>query len=337
VLQGFANQYRGVELILANAVPGSYGPGVGTAVQSAYRVNAMPRITTDDGVKLYYEETGSGDAILFVHEFGGHHLSWEPQVRYFSRRYRCISYAARGWPPSDIPDSIDAYSQQRAADDAAAVLRGLAIAQAHVVGLSMGATAAIEFGIRHPQMALSVTAAAAGSGASTDPAATRRFQEECASFAERIERDGMPAMAELYCVGPARVQLRDKDPRGWLEFKRQFAEGSATGHARTMIGVQSRRVPLFERKAELAAVPVPVLVIAGDEDDGTLDVALFLKRTIPRCGLMMLPKTGHTINLEEPAAFNAGIESFLHAVERGRWGTSATLAGNSYTLVPRDK
>jgi len=294
-------------------------------------------ITTDDGVKLYYEEAGTGDPILFVHEFGGHHLSWEPQMRYFSRRYRCISYAARGWPPSDIPSSVDAYSQQRAADDAAAVLRGLEVAQAHLVGLSMGATAAIEFGIRHPQMALSLTAAAAGSGASTDPAAKRRFQEECASFAERIEREGMPAMAELYCAGTARVQYRDKDPRGWGEFKRQFAEGSAAGHARTMIGVQSRRAPLFERKTELAAIPVPVLVVAGDEDDTTLDVALLLKRTIPRCGLMMLPKTGHTINLEEPAAFNAGVESFLHAVERGRWGISATLTHKSYMLVPQDK
>ena len=297
----------------------------------------MPLITTDDDVKLYYEETGTGDPILFLHEFGGHHLSWEPQVRYFSRWYRCITYAARGWPPSDIPEPADAYSQQRAADDAAAVLRGLGIAHAHLVGLSMGATAAIEFGIRHPGMALSLTAAAAGSGASIDPVAKRRFQEECASFAERIEREGMPAMAELYCAGPGRVQYRDKDPRGWAEFKHQFAEGSAKGHARTMIGVQSRRVPLFERKAEIAAIPVPVLIIAGDEDNSTLDLALFLKRTIPRCGLLMLPKTGHGLNLEEPAAFNAAIENFIHAVERGRWGVSVTIAGKGYTLVPQDK
>ena len=56
----------------------------------------MPRIRTDDDVRLYYEEVGTGDPILFLHEFGGHYLSWEPQLRYFSRGYRCISYAARG-------------------------------------------------------------------------------------------------------------------------------------------------------------------------------------------------------------------------------------------------
>ena len=129
----------------------------------------------------------------------------------------------------------------------------------------------------------------------------------------------MPAMAELYCAGPARVQYRDKDPRGWAEFKSQFAEGSAEGHARTMLGVQSRRVPLFERRAELAAIPVPVLIIAGDEDDSTLDLAVFLKRTIPRCGLLMVPKTGHTINLEEPALFNQALQDFFTQVESGRW------------------
>lgn len=297
----------------------------------------MPHITTDDDVKLYFEEAGAGDPILFVHEFGGHHLSWEQQMRYFSRRYRCITYAARGWPPSDVPSSASSYSQERAADDAAAMLHGLGIAKAHIVGLSMGATAAIEFGIRHPGMALSLTAAAAGTGGATDPEAKRRFTEECIAIAARIERDGLPAVAEVYCQGPARTQLRDKDPRGWAEFKQQFAQGSAKGHALTMIGVQSRRLPLFERKAELAAIQVPLLVIAGDEDDSTLDLALFLKRTVPRCGLLMLPKTGHGINLEEPAAFNSAVENFIHAVERGRWGSSVSTAGRNFSLIPNDK
>jgi pimeloyl-ACP methyl ester carboxylesterase len=297
----------------------------------------MPQIRTDDGLQLYCEEAGSGDPILFIHEFGGHHLSWEPQVRHFSRRYRCITYAARGWPPSDVPNDVAAYSQARAADDAAAVLRGLGLAKAHLVGLSMGATASVEFGIRHPGLALSLTAAACGSGASTDPAQKRKFHQDCLAFADRIERDGMPAMADLYCAGPARVQYREKDPRGWAEFKQQFADGSALGHAMTMRGVQGPRVPFYERKAELNAIEAPMLVVAGDEDDSTLDLALFLKRNIPRCGLSMIPRTGHTINLEEPAAFNAVVETFLHDVECGRWGRQPGFGGPGYLLVPRDR
>jgi pimeloyl-ACP methyl ester carboxylesterase len=292
----------------------------------------MTHITTDDGVRLYVEDTGTGDPILFMHEFGGHHLSWEPQVRQLSRRYRCITYAARGWPPSDVPEAAAAYSQVRAAHDAAAVLRELNIERAHLVGLSMGATAALEFGIRHPNHALSLTVAAGGGGGSTDPEKIRTFRDECAAAADRIERDGLGVMAETYCASPSRVQYRAKDPRGWEEFKAQFIAGSARGRANTMRGVQGARTPFFARAVELAAIVLPVLVIAGDEDDSTLELALFLKRTIPRCGLVVVPRTGHTINLEEPAKFNGALEDFLHAIERERWPVRD--AGPNFLLMP---
>lgn len=292
----------------------------------------MPHIKTDDGVQLYYEETGEGDPLLFLHEFGGHSLSWEPQVRYFSRRYRCITYAARGWPPSDVPDTVGAYSQARAADDAADLLKALGIARAHLVGLSMGATAGLEFAIRHPGKALSLVIAAGGGGGSSDPIEKAKFQKDCESFAARIERDGMATMAELYCASAARVTYKYKDPRGWAEFKQQFADGSATGHAMTMRGIQGARQPFFERTAELEAIQDPMLVIIGDEDDSTHGLAAHLKQHVPRCGVLELPKTGHTINLEEPAAFNAAVQDFLHAVENGRW--PARTGGKLYTLIP---
>jgi len=66
---------------------------------------------------------------------------------------------------------------------------------------------------------------------------------------------------------------------------------------------------------------VPVLLAVGDEDEPCLEVNLFLKRTIPSAGLWMAPRTGHAINLEEPAAFNQMTQEFLGAVERGKWGT----------------
>ena len=196
----------------------------------------MPHIKTSDGVSLYYEETGSGAPLIFLHEFGGHYLSWEPQVRYFSRRYRCITYAARGWPPSDVPNDVAKYSQARAADDCADLMKALGIDKAHLCGLSMGATAGLEFAIRHPGKATALVIAAGGGGGSTDPEAKKRFKEECEAFAQRIEKEGMPAMAELYCTSSARNTYRYKDPRGWAEFKQQFADGSAVGprhdHAR---------------------------------------------------------------------------------------------------------
>ncbi len=292
-------------------------------------------VTTSDGVKLYTESTGEGDPIVFVHEFAGHHLSWETQVRWFSRRYRCITYQARGWPPSDVPPSAESYSQARAADDIADVIKGLGLEKAHIVGLSMGATAAVEFAIRHPGKALSVAAAGAGTGSVRDAATLARFRREAEEMAERIERDGIAALGEIYLAGPARLQLLAKDPRGYAEFKRQFIEGASKGRALTMRGVQARRAPFFEREAELKAISDPVLIICGDEDDGTLDVSVFMKRLIPRAGLMVFPKTGHGINLEEPAGFNQVVQDFIHAVERGRWPRSVSTAGKDFALLPK--
>src|SRR5215471_9242393 len=246
----------------------------------------MPHIKTSDGVQLYYEETGEGAPLIFLHEFGGHYLSWEPQVRYFSRRYRCITYAARGWPPSDVPDDVSSYSQARAADDCADVMAALGIERAHLVGLSMGATAALEFAIRHPGKATALVIAAGGGGGAIDPEAKARFRQECESFAQRIEQEGMPAMAELYCASSARTTYRLKDPRGWAEFKRQFADGSAKGHAMTMRGVQGARLPFFERTEALKRISEPMLVVIGDEDDSTHSLAVHLKKNVPRSGVL---------------------------------------------------
>ena len=295
----------------------------------------MPHVTTSDAVQLYYEEAGSGDPIIFVHEFGGHHLSWETQMRWFSRRYRAITYQARGWPPSDVPASMESYSQARAADDIADVMAGLGLAKAHIVGLSMGATAALEFAIRHPGKGSSITAAGAGTGSTRDPGQRKTFAGESLKVADMIDRDGIKALGDVYLHAASRQQLRIKDPRGFAEFYRQFVEGADTGRALTMRGVQSRRAPFYDREAELRAMRDPVLIVCGDEDDGTLDISVFLKRTIPRCGLMVFPRTGHGINLEEPAGFNAVVQDFIHAVERGAWGETISTAGKGYSMLPK--
>ncbi|HEY3583046.1 MAG TPA: alpha/beta hydrolase, partial [Casimicrobiaceae bacterium] len=90
-----------------------------------------------DGTRLYYEEAGTGTPIVFVHEFGGTYRSWEPQMRAVARAHRCIAFAARGYPPSDVPDDVDRYSQAIAVDDIVAVMDAANVERAHVVGLSM--------------------------------------------------------------------------------------------------------------------------------------------------------------------------------------------------------
>jgi pimeloyl-ACP methyl ester carboxylesterase len=274
-------------------------------------------LTTDDGVKLFYEEAGAGTPIVFVHEFAGDHRSWEPQLRYFSRNYRCIAYNARGYPPSDVPEDWQGYSQARVRDDVRAVLDALKIQRAHIVGLSMGAFATLHFGFAYPDRALSLTVAGGGTGA--HPASYRAFQEDARKYAELIRREGMAGFAATYGHGPSRVQLRRKDPRGFAEFVRQLTEHSAAGSANTMQGYQGRRPSLYELTAEMTRLELPVLVMTGDEDEPCLEASLLMKRAIRRAGLAIFPRSGHPINLEEPALFNQLLESFFHQVESGRW------------------
>lgn len=278
----------------------------------------MAYALTDDGVRLHYEETGAGFPILFIHEFAGDHRSWEPQVRHFARRYRCVTYAARGYPPSDVPADPDVYDQGRAVADAVAVLDHLGIDRAHVVGLSMGGFCTLHLGLRHPERAASLTVAGCGYGA--QPEKRAGFQQECERVAAAYAADGARAVADWYAQGPARVQFQDKDPRGWAEFDRNLGEHSDVGARLTMLGVQRLRPSLYDLRDELAALAVPTLVVSGDEDDGCLETDVMLKRTIPASGLAVLPKTGHTINLEEPDLFNRTVGDFLTAVENGAWG-----------------
>jgi pimeloyl-ACP methyl ester carboxylesterase len=277
----------------------------------------VPHATTDDGVRLYYEEHGEGDPLLFVHEFAGDHRSWAPQVEHFEGRYRCVVYDARGYPPSDVPPELDSYSQARAVGDAVAVLDALAIERAHVVGLSMGGFCTLHLALGHPRRVRSAVVAGVGYGA--HPEAQERFRRESEAIADAFAEEGAAAVAERYAVGPARVQFQNKTPDGWALFARQLAEHSSEGAALTMRGVQSRRPSLYEMRDQLAACEVPILVLAGDEDEGCLEADLMLKRTMPVAGLQFLPRTGHTANLEEPPLFNAAVDHFLGQVEAGRW------------------
>ncbi len=279
----------------------------------------MPYAITDDGVKLYYEETGSGTPVIFVHEFAGDQRSWEPQVRHFGQRYRAIAYNARGYPPSDVPEAISFYSQNRAADDIAAVLDHLGIDRAHVVGLSMGGFATLHFGFRHPARALSLTVAGCGYGA--EPSQREQFRAEVETIAAFIKSQGMAAFADKYAYGPTRVQLENKDPRGFAEFKRLRAWHSATGAANTMLGCQRERPSLYDLVDQMKALTVPTLVLMGDEDWPCLTPGILMKQNIPSAALAVMPNCGHGINVEEPDEFNSIVGDFLAQVDSGRWPT----------------
>jgi 3-oxoadipate enol-lactonase len=276
----------------------------------------MPYATARDTTRLYYEEAGSGSPILFVHEFAADYASWEPQMRYFARRHRCITYSARGYTPSQTP-AADAFSYQHFRDDALAVLDHLGIKRAHLVGLSMGAYSSLQVGLHRPERVLSLTLAGIGTG--SEPARIEAFRESTQRNARDFETLGSPEVARIYGRSPNRIPFKVKDPRGFQEFVDALSRHDAQGSAHTQRGFQGGRPSLYALEDQIRQLTLPVLVIVGDEDDACIGPSLFLKAHVPASGLAMFPKTGHILNLEEPALFNETLERFLTLAEAGRW------------------
>jgi pimeloyl-ACP methyl ester carboxylesterase len=279
----------------------------------------MPHITARDGVRLYYEEAGSGSAVVFVHEYAGDYRSWEAQMRHFSRAHRCVSYSQRGYPPSDVPEQAARYGQNIARDDVIALMDALGIDKAHVVGHSMGAYTALHVGMQAPARCISVVAAGCGWGSTPDAKKREEMKALSTETGKMFAEEGIKSASAKYADAPMRQALKHKDPRGYAEFARLLAEHSALGHAQTMFNLQLKRPTLWEMEDGLKRFAVPLLVIVGDEDEPCIDGSVFLKRTVPTAGLMMIPRSGHNVQSEEPAAFNAALADLFAAAEAGRW------------------
>jgi pimeloyl-ACP methyl ester carboxylesterase len=277
----------------------------------------MPFAVTDDDVKLHYQETGNGFPILFIHEFAGDGESWTPQIDHFASRYRCVAYNARGYPPSDVPEDGDRYSLARAVKDAVCLLDHLGIEKAHAVGFSMGSFTTLHLVLDHPDRIASATIA--GGGYVSPPDGRAEFQAAATALGDRWEAEGAETVAKEYAVGPARVQLQNKNPAGWKNFAERLAGHSSVGMAHTMRGVQAKRPSYGEDAARIGACTVPALLMIGDEDEPGLDATLHLKRIMPTAGLVTFPNSGHAINLEETETFNRLLGDFLAAVEGGTW------------------
>jgi 3-oxoadipate enol-lactonase len=277
----------------------------------------MPYATTSDDVRLYFEEAGAGTPIIFLHEFAADHTNWEPQMRYFSRRHRCIAYSARGYTPSDVPASHEAYTYKHFYSDALAVLDHLRIEKAHLVGLSMGAYSSLQIGINAPQRALSLTLAGVGSG--SDLASLDAFRAQCQANAEQYYAIGANEVAKATREAPSRIPFLLKDPRGHRDFYDSLARHDSKGSGNTMRSFQGGRPSMYTMEDAIRTIPTPTLIICGDEDDHCIAPSLFLKKTIPASGLAMFPKSGHVLNLEEPSLFNETLDRFFGLVEAGHW------------------
>jgi len=276
----------------------------------------MPKLTLN-GVELYYEEAGSGFPLVFCHEFAGDMRSWEPQVRHFSRRYRVVTFNYRGYPPSAVPSDPSGYGQELIIEDLRQLMARLGIAKAHVAGLATGGNVALNFAIAHPAMVAGLVVAGAGAG-SFD---RERWLAGAAKFADDIDRGGAEGVVANVASAPQRVIFKDKDPRGWSQFVEMMRTFSPIGCAHVMRNVLMKRKPVTELKEAIQQLPMPILVMVGDQDYPAAEASRFIRDHAQFAGLSVLAMCGHTLNSEEPVLFNLLVSDFLGAVDAGRWGT----------------
>lgn len=263
----------------------------------------------NNGVRLYYEEAGQGPTVIFVHESAADLRQWSEQIASLSNNYRCVVYNARGYPPSSVPANDAAYGYEWAWRDLEAIVEEVSVGPAHIVGLSMGAYAALMLGFQRPDLVRSLTLAGCGTGSTLQ--ANDHMRTAMSALAALFENSGSVAGAQDIARGANRTGFQTRDPENWQRWYDDLKTHDPKGMAFTFRNYQGLRPSLFKFAAELRALAIPTLLVVGDEDEACLEVNLFLRDHIPDAVLRIVPSCGHAINLEASDLFNSLVGRFL--------------------------
>ncbi|PSQ97485.1 MAG: 3-oxoadipate enol-lactone hydrolase [Bacteroidetes bacterium SW_9_63_38] len=261
----------------------------------------MPYLTVD-GTRLYYDETGTGTPVLFVHGLGSSGRDWIEQVEAFAGRYRVIRIDLRGHGRSERPTGP--YTMAEFAREAAVLLRQLGAAPAHVVGLSMGGMVAFQLAVDAPRLVRSL-----GVVNSTADTRLQTWQDLWFYVSRRtaVEVLGMRRVGKLIAdrlfVEPEQEELR-------REFVRRWAENDKKGYLWSVDAIIGWSV--WDR---LSTIDVPTLLVTAEHDYTPVAEKNRIVAEMPRAELAVVEGARHALPVEKPAAFNAVVERFLETVE----------------------
>jgi pimeloyl-ACP methyl ester carboxylesterase len=252
--------------------------------------------------RLHIDVDGDGPTVVLAHGFAGSARNFGPQARALRDRWRVVRYDARGHARSDAPDDPTLYTPDAFADDLGRVFDGDAV----VGGLSMGAAVAIRFALEHPERVRGIVVAAHPAGAELH----RGISAQALAFAHAIEHDGLEAAGERFAWGPA----SGLDPDAARLVRQGFLEHRPQGLVHTLRGVLARLPSVDEIAPQLRRVDVPVLIVVGDRDEGSLLTSRRLAGEFKYTRMAVIPDAGHVVNLAQPAAFNAVLKPFLEEI-----------------------
>ncbi len=241
------------------------------------------------GVNIYFEDHGSGPAVLLSHGYSATSQMWTGQVAALSDRYRVITWDMRGHGQTDSPDDPGAYSEAATCDDMAAILTHLGIEKAVIGGLSLGGYMSLAFNLAHPRMVNALMLFDTGPGYK-NPVGRDGWNQTAIQRAVTFEEKGLEALGR-----GAEVRIA----------QHRSAQGLAHA-ARGMLAQFDSRVI-----ESLPDIKVPTLVLVGDKDAPFLGGTDYMANKIPGATKVVIEDAGHASNIDQPAAFNAAVLDFL--------------------------
>jgi pimeloyl-ACP methyl ester carboxylesterase len=268
----------------------------------------MPLVELEN-IRLYYEEQGSGPALVLAHGHACGVRSWDPQLRVLTDHYRVIVYDARGHGLSDAPREASAYSQEHMVDDLCGLLDHLGLATVTLVGLSMGGNVVLNFALAHPDRVSALILADTGAGSDD----TVRMVARSLHGADLLESGGLEAYVDWAMSHPAFARFASRGPEEERFIRSCLMTNRAHGIALSTRGVQAKRTSIYALEPQLRQLLVPVLLVVGEQDQACVPVHAFMARTIPDAVHHVIPGAGHLTNLEAPDAFNRLVAEFLDA------------------------
>jgi len=244
---------------------------------------------TRDGVCIYYEEHGSGPAVLLSHGYSATSQMWRGQVSALKDRYHVITWDMRGHGLTDSPDEPSRYSEAHTVADMAAILDACGEEEAVIGGLSLGGYMSLAFHIAYPERTRALMLFDCGPGY-RNPVGREGWNKTAMARAEALEAKGLDALG-----GSAEVRVA--------------THRSAQGLAHAARGMLAQ----FDARAmeSLEHIAVPTMVLVGANDEPFLGASDYMAKKIPGAQLVTIPDAGHAANIDQPAAFNEAVESFL--------------------------
>ncbi len=256
--------------------------------------------------RLHVEVDGAGPTIVLGHGFGGSARNFRAQARGLAAHLRVVRFDARGHARSEAPDDPAAYRPDAFVADVARVLDQVGAPTAVVGGLSMGAGIALRFALAHPRRTRALVLASFPASRGT----VGSLGAVAEAFADAIERDGLEAAGARFVWGPE----AGLGPAAAALVRQGFLEHDPRALASTLRALIAVQPSAAELSAALPTIGQPVLLLVGERDRPALAASLALADGLPHAQMAVIPDAGHLVNVVQPAAFNAAVETFLRDV-----------------------